>query len=672
MIDSRSAGVKGARNALALLVALALLGLAASARAACPLVVDSGGTGTHSTIQAAVDAFRAGGNLGPCTIRVRPGLYTESVEIGSANTAATSAAQALEIRADAGARMSPGSHHAFLVRASRFVAIRNFEITGATNEPLSLDGGNNRSRDITLDSNRVYANGGGKDSGCISIAGGNTNVWVVNNLCRANGAIGIHLGSGGPNYLVNNLVVRQEKDAVLVDAGANAVLANNLIVFNGAASGAQYGIDLVVKASAPSQVRLLYNLLYLNKTADINNAGSAVQSLGNRLTASLGTLTLSSFFVDYPADLHQAAGSPAIDAGTATTGTVPERVPALDFEGDSRSAPVDIGPDEVSDRDHDGVSDTGDNCPPGLNGSFNPGQQDRDGDGVGDYCDNCPAVANPGQQDANGNSRGDACEDVAETLYPCPAQDPASCLLVANFTALQNVRTIRPDCLNTYFYCTDSLGRQMPRSDLLPPPRGIPNDVNTFGTGAQTSVMCDFSNHFPVNAFPPGSYTCKACYANDTQDPDIDASGTCTSSLGCFDLFQGVTCSAPVTVTVDPTQTGQACSPGYWKNNADKAGAAEWAPTGYAPGNGFDQTFGITLFGPSLTLLQALNLQGGDQNALARHAVAALLSAAHPNVHYPLSPQAVLLLMQTGDRTALQQRFSTLSGLSCPLPGSGS
>src|SRR5262249_54347982 len=183
-------------------------------------------------------------------------------------------------------------------------------------------------------------------------------------------------------------------------------------------------------------------------------------------------------------------------------------------------------------------------------------------------------------------------------------------------------------------------------------------------TGNQTGVACEFATHFPMNAFPPGSYTCKACYANDAQDPDIDATGHCTSPLGCFDLFQGVTCSAPVTVTVDPTRVAQGCSPGYWKNNADKAGAVQWLPTGYSPGNGFDQTFGITLFGPSLTLQQALGLNGGDQNALARQAVAALLSAAHPQVGYPLSKQAVLVLMQTdADRADLSSRLTSFNGL---------
>src|SRR5262249_46896762 len=151
------------------------------ASAACPLVVDPAGGGSQTSIQAAVDAFVAGGNLGPCTIQVRAGLDTESVEIVSPNVAASANAQALEIRGDAGARMQPGTHHAFLLRSSRFVTIRGFEITGATNEPFSVDAGNNANRDVTLDSNKVFSNGGGRDSGCISIGAGNVNLWAVNN-----------------------------------------------------------------------------------------------------------------------------------------------------------------------------------------------------------------------------------------------------------------------------------------------------------------------------------------------------------------------------------------------------------------------------------------------------------------------------------------------------------
>lgn len=58
------------------------------------------------------------------------------------------------------------------------------------------------------------------------------------------------------------------------------------------------------------------------------------------------------------------------------------------------------------DRDDDGISDGGDNCPD----TANPGQEDGDGDGVGDACDNCPSVPNPSQADADGDGIGDACD----------------------------------------------------------------------------------------------------------------------------------------------------------------------------------------------------------------------------------------------------------------------
>jgi len=62
------------------------------------------------------------------------------------------------------------------------------------------------------------------------------------------------------------------------------------------------------------------------------------------------------------------------------------------------------------------------------------------------------------------------------------------------------------------------------------------------------------------------------------------------------------------------------CSPEYWKNNTDV-----W-PVPYTPGDSFNFVFFDQ--GPNVTLLEALNLNGGGENALARQAVAALLDAA--------------------------------------------
>ena len=75
-----------------------------------------------------------------------------------------------------------------------------------------------------------------------------------------------------------------------------------------------------------------------------------------------------------------------------------------------------------------------------------------------------------------------------------------------------------------------------------------------------------------------------------------------------------------------PPPDGLGCTPGYWKqpHHFDS-----W-PSPYLPGDSFNATFGIgtNWFSNSLTLAQALDLGGGQQNALARHAVAALLNAA--------------------------------------------
>ena len=86
--------------------------------------------------------------------------------------------------------------------------------------------------------------------------------------------------------------------------------------------------------------------------------------------------------------------------------------------------------------------------------------------------------------------------------------------------------------------------------------------------------------------------------------------------------------------------TPQGCTPGYWKNHL-----SAWGVTGYAPGNDFYTVFGVNVTG-NYTLLAALDLGGGGVNALKRHAVAALLSSAHPSVFYPYSTTEVLAMVK--------------------------
>ena len=101
---------------------------------------------------------------------------------------------------------------------------------------------------------------------------------------------------------------------------------------------------------------------------------------------------------------------------------------------------------------------------------------------------------------------------------------------------------------------------------------------------------------------------------------------------------------------------GEGCTPGFWKQPQH---FDSWV--GFAPGDFYDTVFGVdaTLVGfgnrPTLTnptLLQALQAGGGGQNALARHAVAALLNASNPDVSSDFTTAEVIAIVQEATRPA--------------------
>ncbi|MBI4304240.1 MAG: hypothetical protein HY665_07905 [Chloroflexi bacterium] len=123
---------------------------------------------------------------------------------------------------------------------------------------------------------------------------------------------------------------------------------------------------------------------------------------------------------------------------------------------------------------------------------------------------------------------------------------------------------------------------------------------------------------------------------------------------------------AEVTVTVTPPPPpppGEGFTPGYWKNHL-----SDWPATGYATTNNFNAIFGVTnSVSSSLTLLQAINLGGGGERALIRHATAALLNAAHPSVDYPLTVAQLIALVQnayaTGDFNGAANQLDSYNNL---------
>jgi hypothetical protein len=120
------------------------------------------------------------------------------------------------------------------------------------------------------------------------------------------------------------------------------------------------------------------------------------------------------------------------------------------------------------------------------------------------------------------------------------------------------------------------------------------------------------------------------------------------------------------TSTLLPTHTptpyddddGEGCTPGYWRNHS-----SAWAPTSYSVVDDFDTTFGVDLFDIDITLEQAVNMQGGGVERLARHGTAALLNASHPDVDYSLTVAQVIIFVKDGDA----HRLVEFNEAACPL-----
>lgn len=121
-----------------------------------------------------------------------------------------------------------------------------------------------------------------------------------------------------------------------------------------------------------------------------------------------------------------------------------------------------------------------------------------------------------------------------------------------------------------------------------------------------------------------------------------------------------------VTCTTPPGGS-DGCTPGYWKQTQH---FDSWEATGLAPADNYDATFGVAS-GNDWSLLDALEAKGGGENALARHATAALLNASNPDVSYEYSAAEVIALVQyaydTGHFEAVKDLLAEQNELGCPL-----
>jgi hypothetical protein len=117
--------------------------------------------------------------------------------------------------------------------------------------------------------------------------------------------------------------------------------------------------------------------------------------------------------------------------------------------------------------------------------------------------------------------------------------------------------------------------------------------------------------------------------------------------------------------TTTEEEDGEGCTPGYWKQEQH---FDSWVT--YAPGDFYDEVFGV---GPHITLLAALESEGGGELALLRHSVGALLNAAG-DVDYGMTEAEVIAAVQAayaiGTKDAFEAAkddFEALNERFCPL-----
>jgi uncharacterized repeat protein (TIGR01451 family) len=176
-----------------------------------------------------------------------------------------------------------------------------------------------------------------------------------------------------------------------------------------------------------------------------------------------------------------------------------------------------------------------------------------------------------------------------------------------------------------------------------------------------------------VSIAPGASVTITAAHVlAATPDPLVN-----TATLTCSPAGFPNVLTASDSVTVDvlpPPPGGEGCTPGFWKQDQH---FDSWV--GFAPSDSFEDVFGVdvtlrsggqgTISDP--TLLDALNATGGGINALARHAVAALLNASSPDVDSDFTTAQVIALVQaavaSGDFETAHQLLAASNEEGCPL-----
>jgi hypothetical protein len=126
-----------------------------------------------------------------------------------------------------------------------------------------------------------------------------------------------------------------------------------------------------------------------------------------------------------------------------------------------------------------------------------------------------------------------------------------------------------------------------------------------------------------------------------------------------------VTCTLPPPPPPPPPVADEGCTPGFWRQEQH---FDSWV--GYSPTDDFETVFGVDASFDPHTLLDAVWLGGGGEQALARHAVAALLDSTSLD-NYAYTTTDVITMVQTAYATGafedIKDLFETANEQFCPL-----
>jgi hypothetical protein len=175
---------------------------------------------------------------------------------------------------------------------------------------------------------------------------------------------------------------------------------------------------------------------------------------------------------------------------------------------------------------------------------------------------------------------------------------------------------------------------------------------------------------------PAGTYLLTKTLVRDAGvlcEPTQVLNGAFMSDDGTREGMVGSEWTATIDLLCTPTG-GEGCTPGFWQNWTGAPPGLQpnaWAKTGYDWQDPFTEPGFVDAF-KNASLLDVLELGGGGKRALGRHAVAAVLNAAHPDVDYDLTEAQVVamfndVIMNGGDVTALKNLFERLNEQGCPL-----